>query len=121
MVTVLGLVMTLAGAVGAATDLRPRPMALVPEMKEGRMHRIRIVDEARRKGYVSPPYEPEAVEAAMREADRELNEDLERERALIAKAERGQQSGNYVAARNGMLLIALGSVVQILGVISSSI
>ncbi|WP_162802233.1 hypothetical protein [Ornithinimicrobium murale] len=119
-ITVAGLVMTVLGAVIAANDLKVLPFALLPEVKAAQRHRIAVVDSSRRKGYVSPPYTQEQVSQALQLADDALADDLAEVQEDENRALRDVSGSRYMAARNGLLLVAVGSVAQILGVVGAA-
>lgn len=113
---IVGLAMTFVGALWAASDLRPGEWSLRPDVMSARRHAIDVVDNARRRGYVSPPWPQHAVDEAMRKADIERRADLEKLAAEEVRAQLNDGSGKYRAARNGLFLVAVGSLLQMLAV-----
>jgi hypothetical protein len=114
-----GLALTVLGAILTASNLPAKPWILEPGTREAREELIRHIDHFRRMGYVSPPYSPEAVEAALAEADRLLAGELKRLQSDHVSAVSEDQWKRRKAALWGVLSIALGSMSQGVAVLLS--
>jgi hypothetical protein len=112
---VLGLLLTLVGAVLSATGLRAKPLIADVRIQNIRLQMIEDRVRIRMMGYTTPPYSEAAVLRAKEQAEAGTQQDVddfwEDVSSQLASSHRVEQR----LISRGLLLIAVGSALQILG------
>ena len=108
----MGLLLSFAGAVATATALVPRKFLSDPKVQAVRRDTLEISRKARKRGYEAPPYTAELVAEKHAEADKLYAEESAALENEIIKA--GYMDNRRQERRTlwGILLVALGSVLQ---------
>ena len=107
-----GLVVSLFGAVLAASNLKPRPWLAYPDVAHAQYELLDQQRQARIRGYVSPPYDPAIVQEKVAEADRQHKEELRELRQRLWETELSDEWERKKRTLWGIVLTAVGTVLQ---------
>ena len=108
-----GLALSFVGSVWTSIGvLKPSAWVSDPRVQWAREDTIRIVGNARRRGYTAPPYSPEEVAAAVEESQRWERDELEKLSDQVSAAYHRERWITQRWTLLGLLMVALGGVAQ---------